>query len=67
MSDGSSKYSEMPRWVWKAALIFWLVYLVASVAQQWVGKLWGFGLIILVSLFLALGLWQLAQLGGWLG
>lgn len=56
MSDGSSKYSEMPRWVWKAALIFWLVYLVASVAQQWVGKLWGFGLIILVSLFLALAI-----------
>jgi predicted PurR-regulated permease PerM len=45
---------RMPRWVWKAVLLFWIGYLVAIRVDSFVGKLYGLFLLLLVSLFLAL-------------
>lgn len=45
---------RMPRWVWKAVLLFWVGYLVAIRVDSFVGKLYGLFLLLLVSLFLAL-------------
>lgn len=45
---------RMPRWVWKAVLLFWVGYLVAIRVDSFIGKLYGLFLLLLVSLFLAL-------------
>jgi predicted PurR-regulated permease PerM len=45
---------RMPRWVWKAVVVFWVGYLVAVRVDSFIGKLYGLILLLLVSLFLAL-------------
>ncbi len=47
---------RLPRWVWKAAVVFWGVYLLATLAQDFIGRLGGFFLVVLVSLFLSLAI-----------
>ncbi len=58
MSDDASPspYDRMPRWVWKAVLIFWLGAIVAlAVRELWAG-LHGLFMLLLVSLFLSLAI-----------
>ncbi len=45
---------RMPPWVWKAVAIFWAGYLIATRLDSFAGKLYGFFLLLLVSLFLSL-------------
>jgi predicted PurR-regulated permease PerM len=48
--------SAMPRWIWKAAAIFWLGFLGTIVVRKVVGSLSGLLLLLLVSLFLSLAI-----------
>lgn len=57
MSDeppSTSGRERMPRWVWKAVVVFWLGYLVALAVVSTVSSLHTFVLLLLVSLFVAL-------------
>jgi predicted PurR-regulated permease PerM len=47
---------HMPRWVWKAAAIFWLGYLVAIVTRSVWSSLSALFLLLLVSSFLSLAI-----------
>jgi predicted PurR-regulated permease PerM len=46
----------MPRWVWKAAAIFWLGYIVSIVTRSVWSSLSGLFVLLLVSLFLSLAI-----------
>jgi predicted PurR-regulated permease PerM len=52
--DHALPRDRMPRWVWKAVVVFWVGYLVAVRVDSFIGKLYGLILLLLVSLFLAL-------------
>ena len=55
--DGSaSAVRRMPRWVWKAVLVFWVGYLVAVRVHSLVDRLYGLFVLLLVSLFLSLAI-----------
>ena len=55
--DGSaSAVRRMPRWVWKAVLVFWVGYLVAVRVDSLVDRLYGLFVLLLVSLFLSLAI-----------
>jgi predicted PurR-regulated permease PerM len=47
---------HMPRWVWKAAAIFWLGYIVSIVTRSVWSSLSALFLLLLVSLFLSLAI-----------
>ncbi|MFM2077748.1 MAG: hypothetical protein RJA49_1638 [Actinomycetota bacterium] len=47
---------RMPRWVWKAVLIFWVGWLVAVRIDSVVNHLYGIATLLLVSMFLALAI-----------
>jgi predicted PurR-regulated permease PerM len=46
----------MPRWVWKAAAIFWLGYILSIVTRSVWASLSGLFVLLLVSLFLSLAI-----------
>ena len=46
--------AQMPRWVWRAVLVFWLGFLLALAARQVFTRLADLLVILLVSLFLSL-------------
>ncbi|MEN9646079.1 MAG: hypothetical protein RL238_2748 [Actinomycetota bacterium] len=54
-SDMSTR-TRMPRWVWKAVLIFWVGWLVAVRVDTVVERLYGLLTLLLVSMFLALAI-----------
>ena len=54
-SDMSTR-TRMPRWVWKAVLIFWVGWLVAIRVDTVVERLYGLLTLLLVSMFLALAI-----------
>lgn len=45
---------RVPRWVWKAVLIFWSGYLITVRLDTFIDRLYGLMMLLLVSLFLAL-------------
>ena len=45
---------EMPRWIWKAVLIFWLGYIATLAALSVAASLYSLIILLLVSLFLSL-------------
>jgi predicted PurR-regulated permease PerM len=53
-NDASSP--KMPRWIWRAVIIFWLGFLGTFVIRDTFHKLTSFLLLLLVSLFVALAL-----------
>ncbi len=65
--DDAATRDRMPPWVWKAVAIFWVGYLIATRLDSFAGKLYGFFLLLLVSLFLSLavepGVNRLSQRG----
>ena len=72
---------RMPRWVWKAAAIFWLGYIASIVTRSVWTSLSALFLLLLVSLFLSLAIEpgvaagaladdlapELHRMAGWLG
>jgi predicted PurR-regulated permease PerM len=57
MSDiDTSSRARMPRWVWKAVLIFWIGWLVAIRVDTVVERLYGLLMLLVVSMFLALAI-----------
>lgn len=57
MSDiDTSPRARMPRWVWKAVLIFWVGWLLAVRVDTVVERLYGLLMLLLVSMFLALAI-----------
>ncbi len=57
MSDiDTSSRARMPRWVWKAVLIFWVGWLVAIRVDTVVERLYSLFTLLLVSMFLALAI-----------
>lgn len=46
----------MPRWVWKAIIVFWVGYLVAVRVDSLVDRIYGLFVLLLVSLFLSLAI-----------
>lgn len=57
MSDiDTSSRARMPRWVWKAVLIFWVGWLVAIRVDTVVERLYSLLTLLLVSMFLALAI-----------
>ena len=55
--DGSaSTVRRMPRWVWKAIILFWIGYLIAVRVDSLVDRLYGLFVLLLVSLFLSLAI-----------
>ena len=48
--------SRMPRWVWKAVIVFWLGFLGTLMVRSTFHKLTSFLMLLLVSLFIALAL-----------
>jgi predicted PurR-regulated permease PerM len=57
MSDiDTSSRARMPRWVWKAVLIFWIGWLLAIRVDTVVERLYGLLTLLLVSMFLALAI-----------
>jgi predicted PurR-regulated permease PerM len=55
-SVGPVSDQPMPRWVYRATIVFWLGFLAALVVRQLFGMVSGFLLLLLVSLFLALAI-----------
>jgi predicted PurR-regulated permease PerM len=47
---------RMPRWLWQAALVFWVGYLVTIGVRSVVGRLSSLIVLLLVSLFLSLAI-----------
>ena len=56
MSDDSETSSRMPRWVWKAAIVFWAAYLGMLVVRHGFHRLSSLLVLVLVSLFLSLAI-----------
>lgn len=59
MSDQGSpadQQERMPRWLWRAVVVFWLGYLVTLVVRATVLRLGELLLLLLVSLFLSLAI-----------
>jgi predicted PurR-regulated permease PerM len=58
MSEPGSWFppEHMPRWVWKAAAIFWLGYILSIVTRSVWASLSGLFVLLLVSLFLSLAI-----------
>jgi len=52
----TSPRARMPRWVWKAVLIFWVGWLIAVRVDTVVERLYGLGTLLVVSMFLALAI-----------
>ncbi len=61
--------ARMPRWAWKAIVLFWAGWLVAVRVDSFIDRLYGLLLLLLVSMFLALaiepGVNHLANRRGW--
>ena len=55
-SVGAVSEQPMPRWVYRAVVVFWLGFLLALVVRELFGMVSGFLLLLLVSLFLALAI-----------
>ena len=53
-SDPSDQPEQMPRWIWKAILIFWLGFIATITARYVFRSLSGLMVLLLVSLFLSL-------------
>jgi predicted PurR-regulated permease PerM len=47
---------RMPRWVWKAVLVFWVGWVIAVRVDSVVKQLYGISTLLLVSMFLALAI-----------
>jgi predicted PurR-regulated permease PerM len=57
MSDSSSSsFDEMPRWVWRAVVIFWVGFLATVVLRELWQSLYGLVVLLLVALFLSLAI-----------
>ena len=57
MSDSSSpSFDQMPRWVWRAAVIFWAGFLATVVLRELWQSLYGLMVLLLVALFLSLAI-----------
>jgi predicted PurR-regulated permease PerM len=57
MSDiDTSSRARMPRWVWKAVLVFWVGWLLAIRVDTVVDRLYGLLMLLVVSMFLALAI-----------
>lgn len=57
MSDiDTTSRARMPRWVWKAVLVFWVGWLVAIRVDTVVERMYGLLTLLLVSMFLALAI-----------
>jgi predicted PurR-regulated permease PerM len=55
-SVGLVSEQPMPKWVYRAVVVFWLGFLMALVVRELFGMVSGFMLLLLVSLFLALAI-----------
>lgn len=64
MSDGQEtggvefdpNSSKMPRWIWKAVIVFWLGFLATILVRYAYDRLFSLLILLLVSLFLALAI-----------
>jgi predicted PurR-regulated permease PerM len=56
MAESPEQRDAMPRWVWKAVLVFWLGYIATLVLRYTVDRLHTLLVLLLVSLFLALAI-----------
>ena len=64
MSDGQKtggvefdpNSSKMPRWIWKAVIVFWLGFLATILVRYAYDRLFSLLILLLVSLFLALAI-----------
>jgi len=57
MSDSSSpSFDQMPRWVWRAVVIFWAGFLATVVLRELWQSLYGLMVLLLVALFLSLAI-----------
>lgn len=56
MPGPDTTHERMPRWVWKAVVIFWLGWLIAVRLDTTVERLYGLLMLLLVSVFLALAI-----------
>ncbi|MFZ9397204.1 MAG: AI-2E family transporter [Ilumatobacteraceae bacterium] len=64
MSDGEKtggvefdpNSSKMPRWIWKAVIVFWLGFLATILVRYAYDRLFSLLILLLVSLFLALAI-----------
>jgi predicted PurR-regulated permease PerM len=57
MSDSSNpSFDQMPRWVWRAVVIFWAGFLATVVLRELWQSLYGLMVLLLVALFLSLAI-----------
>ncbi|MGE0141247.1 MAG: AI-2E family transporter [Ilumatobacteraceae bacterium] len=55
-TDTEPARERMPRWLWQAALVFWIGFLVTVGVRSVIGRLSGLIVLLLVSLFLSLAI-----------
>jgi predicted PurR-regulated permease PerM len=55
-SSSAAPRDQMPRWVWKAVVIFWVGWLIATRVNSVVNNLYGLATLLLVSVFLSLAI-----------
>jgi predicted PurR-regulated permease PerM len=56
MVVGDPPRERMPRWIWQAAIVFWLGFLATMGVRSVLGRLSGLIILLLVSLFLSLAI-----------
>ena len=55
-SPNDPNSSKLPRWVWKAIIVFWLGFLGTILIRYAYDRLFSFLILLLVSLFLSLAI-----------